>query len=261
MASNKSALTRHVNIVTRDAVETPVEETTPLAADLSPVMSALEAAYRMIQKRFPDAPDVTIVIKRDSRAWGHTTVAQVWGDKTADSAHLYEIMISGENLRRGAVDVVATLIHEAAHARDLAAGIRGTDVNGRHNLRFKERAESMGLTVENVGWHGWTGTTLDEAGQKTWRAVIARVERGLERAVVAAAPPAIVVPPTSTPGGGISIGGRGISIAPPKRGGRRNLLLAKCQCDEPNSIRLSQRVLDIARPTCQECDGLFVAVD
>jgi hypothetical protein len=246
---------------TAPEAEAPVE----FAADLSPVMTALEVAYRMIQAEYPDAPDVTIVIKRDSKAWGHTTVAQVWGDAKAEQAHRYEVMISGENLRRGAADVAATLIHEAAHARNLARGIRDTDVNGRHNLKFKAAAEEMGLTVVEIGWHGWTGTNLSEDGLKRWRRLVARIDKGLARAVVASAHPVMpVLPPVGGKGGGIAVGGLGglgggIAIAPPKRGGRRTLIKAVCSCG--HSIRVSGKVLDLARPKCQECDGLFVAVD
>ena len=50
-----------------------------LGADLSPAVKALETAYRQIQRRYPDAPNVTIVVKRDQRAWGHTTVHEAWG--------------------------------------------------------------------------------------------------------------------------------------------------------------------------------------
>src|SRR5262245_25495421 len=86
-----------------------------LGADLSPAVKALEQAYRLIQKRYADAPNVTIVIQRDSKAWGHTTVAKVWAaaGETVPVADHFEIMISGENLRRGPLAVAATLLHEA----------------------------------------------------------------------------------------------------------------------------------------------------
>lgn len=231
---------------------TPAPAAVEFAADLSPVMVALEAAYRMIQKRFADAPDVTIVIKRDSRAWGHTTVAQVWADKAAEAGHLYEVMISGENLRRGAEAVAATLIHEAAHARNLNRGLRDCDVNGRHNLKFKAAAEEMGLKVENAGWHGHALTSLDEAGLKLWKALVARIQKGLDRAVVAAELPTAPAAPGVTITG---LPGVGVAIAPPKRGGRRTLIKAECECGA--SIRVSQKVLDACVPTCQTCESPF----
>src|SRR5215469_10282574 len=100
---------------TKQATEaTAAPVTIDLPADLSPAVAAIEKAYRMIQAEYPDAPGVTIVVKRDERAWGHTTVAKVWAPAGADldnapAADRFELMISGENLRRGAEHVAATL--------------------------------------------------------------------------------------------------------------------------------------------------------
>lgn len=227
----------------------------PAAADLSPIVKALEAAYRRIQKVYPDAPNVAIVVKRDARAWGHTTVNHVWhSHEAADVADLHEVMISGENLDRGAVAVVATLLHEAAHARNLANAIRDTDVNGRHNGRFKATAEEMGLTVAMYdgkgAYLGWTHTTLDDAGQKRWAAVIKLVQGGIEKAAKAKHPEAVAVAttgPIARPLGG--------AVTRPVRGGRRTLIKAECDCGA--SIRVSQKVLDTCAPTCQVCEAPF----
>lgn len=163
---------------------------TTTTAELSPIVRALEAAYRMIQAKYPDAPNVAIVVKRDDRAWGHTTVNHVWHSHEAtEAADLYEIMISGENLDRGAASVAATLIHEAAHARNIVNGIKDTDVNGRHNKRFKATAEEMGLTVsmyEGRGAYlGWTNTTLEDDGLKRWAKMLARIQAGMDKAAKA----------------------------------------------------------------------------
>jgi hypothetical protein len=224
-----------------------------LAADLSPAVAAIEAAYRLFQAQYPDAPDVTIVVKRDERAWGHTTVAKVWAPATQVEANRFELMISGENLRRGALAVAGTLLHEAVHARHLAAGILDTDVNGRHNLTFKAGAEEHGLTCECMGWHGWTKTELSPEGAKRWAKLVKVIERGLAKAAAAGTPSLDHLPKgkakgTPAPAGG---GDQGPApVAPPKRG-NRNLYKATCACG--HSIRLSKGVLDKARPTCQEC--------
>jgi hypothetical protein len=173
-------------------------------------------------------------------------------------------MISGENLRRGAVHVVATLLHEAAHARNLGKGVLDTDVNGRHSRKFADVAEEHGLQVVQVGWHGWTGTTLDEAGQKRWRRVISTVERGLTKSAAAGVelnidhlglPP---VAPTEDGDGSTVTLTPGRPVAPRKRRVTAQLLKATCGCGY--SIRLSRKALDACRPTCQECEQEFVAV-
>jgi|SRR6185312_4622023 len=224
-----------------------------LGADLSPIVKALEAGFRMIQKKFPGTPDATIVVKRDAHAWGHTTVAKTWAPSKVDGeATHFEIMISGENLRRGPVFVAATLLHEAAHARNLAAGIMDCDSNGRHNLKFKARAEEHGLTVANTGWGGWTSTSLEEDGQAKHKALIAKITAGLDKSAAAAKPanvpvsaPTITI--TGTPTGGVAVG--------PRKRGNRNLLLATCACG--HKIRVSRGVLDAAAPTCQTCNEVF----
>lgn len=230
-----------------------IPPTIELATDLSPAVRALEVAYRAIRRRHPEAPEVTIVVKRDAKAWGHTTVDRVWSGKGVDEGTRYEIMISGENLRRGAIEVMATLLHEAAHAINLASGVRDCDVNGRHNRKFRERAEALGLDVVEVGWHGWTGTSLTADGTERWRRAIDSLALGLDRSAVAvphAAP--TPPPPTVKPGKGTT------AVAPPTRTGRRNLIKAECGCGY--SIRLSGKVLDNAQPTCQVCGEVFTAV-
>jgi hypothetical protein len=201
----------------------------------------------MVQRAYPDAPDVTIVVKRDERAWGHTTVAKTWAPSHAeDDPRSYELMISGENLRRGAEAVVGTLLHEAAHARNLANGVLDCDVNGRHNVRFKTTAEAHGLSVEQAGWHGWTKTELTDEGRTRWARMIKTVDAGLRKSAVAMphrGRSGAAVPPTS--------GG----AATPRKRGNRNLLKATCECG--HSIRVSQGVLDAAEPTCSACGEPF----
>jgi hypothetical protein len=238
-----------------------------LPADLSPAVSAIERAYRMFQRKFKDAPDVTIVVKRDERAWGHTTVAKTWAPaaKMDAPADRFEIMISGENLRRGAEQVAATLLHEAAHARNLAKGILDTDSNGRHNVKFKETAEDHGLCIEMAGWHGWTKTSWTEDGLKTWKSLVKVIDTGLKKAAAVApasldhmGKPIVLppVPPVVGPDGDPRPGGFA-PVAPPKRG-NRNLLKAICPCG--HAIRVSQGVLDAAAPTCSACSEPFKSI-
>jgi hypothetical protein len=238
-----------------------------LGADLSPAVQAIETAYRAIQRKYVGTPAATIVVKRDQHAWGHTTVAKTWApsksEADSDASH-FEIMISGENLRRGAEFVVATLLHESSHAFNLAAGVLDTDQNGRHNRKFADEAERRGLTVENVGWHGWTGTTLGEVRDAFVTRLIATVARGLAKAAAPAKMNLSHLGITGTEGAeapakgkGITmVGGTGTAVAPPKRG-NRNLLVAVCGCGD--RIRLSRGVLDRCAPTCQVCGEKFAA--
>lgn len=240
-----------------------------LGGDLSPAVKAIETAYRMIQRRFRDLPDVTIVIQRDRFAWGHTTVAKTWAAagavETDPTATRFELMISGENLRRGAVAVFATLLHEAAHAANLQQGVFDTDTSGRHNLKFRDRAMMHGLTVEQaeVGSPmrrlGFTITTISEDAQQSWKHAIGTIARGLGKAAVAGdasvahlgievpKPPKIApVAPVAPVEGG--------PVAPRKRG-NRNLAVGTCGCGR--KLRASIGVLEDCQPTCQLCGEVF----
>lgn len=236
-----------------------------LGADLSPAVKSLETAYRMIQRRYPDAPNVTIVVKRDMVAWGHTTVAQVWaanGSKTA-KADRFEIMVSGENLARGAAAVAGTLLHEAAHARNLARGILDTDVNGRHNAKFKATAEEHGLTVTGEGWRGYNATSLDKPGQEMWGQLVKTIQAGLDKSAQTAEANldhlgVDAVRGLVPVGPGRRTKGTPAPVVGPRRRGDRNLAKATCGCGD--SIRASRGVLERCAPTCSVCGQQFVAV-
>lgn len=241
-----------------------------LGGDLSPAVKAIETAYRMIQRRHKDLPDVVIVVQRDKFAWGHTTVAKTWTPaglvETDPTATRFELMISGENLRRGAVAVFATLLHEAAHAANLQAGIFDTDASGRHNLLFRDRAMLHGLTVEQAPkgtpMHrlGFTITTISEESQQSWRQAIATIARGLGKAAVAGdasvAHLGIEVPKPPKPVAPVA----GITLVPgapvaPRTRGSRNLAVGTCGCGR--KIRASRGVLEDCAPTCQVCGEAF----
>lgn len=229
-----------------------------LAADLSPAVLAIEKAYARLQKDHPDVPHATIVVKRDERAWGHTTVANVFGPQGSPEPDRLEIMISAENLARGARSVAATLIHEAAHARNLAKGVLDSDVNGRHNRAFADSAEHLGLTVAQAGWRGWTDTALSDEGAHRHRVMLNMIERGLAKSAQAHAPRALNVTPTSDgpQGAGATVTGTGtVTIQPPRKRGNRNLLKAECACGF--SMRISQGALSASRPKCSKCRQVF----
>lgn len=223
-----------------------------LGADLSPAVKAIETAYRMIQRRHAEVPDATIVVKRDARAWGHTTVSKVWNGPKSKNPDRLEIMISGENLARGAEAVAATLLHEAAHARNLGQGVLDTDVNGRHNRKFADSAELLGLTVANAGRLGWTVTSLTKDQAKAWRQMVDTIAKGLAKSARAKHPAPAVNPTTGRP---VPVPGATTMVGPRRRTGDRNLLKATCACGM--SIRLSRTVLDNAQPQCQECRSPF----
>jgi hypothetical protein len=84
----------------------------------------LEAAWTAIHARHPQVPEVVLIIAAgsDRRARGLTsdTLPSAAGELTSHDentslpARRPEVLVGGEGLRRGAVDVLGTLLHEAA---------------------------------------------------------------------------------------------------------------------------------------------------
>ena len=108
----------------------------------SKILKVLEDIWLEIRRWNPEIPPVVIIIASgtDSKhpRWGHHAP-----DRWNVAGEQYtEIMISGEGLRRSPRDVLATLLHEAAHALAHARGLKDTSRQGRyHNKHFKNCAE------------------------------------------------------------------------------------------------------------------------
>jgi hypothetical protein len=98
----------------------------PAAA--SRLVAALEHAWTGIRRHHPEVPQVVIVVASgsDPRSrrlnLGHFAAGR-WQltspDQPSDRA---EVLVSGEGLQRGSVDVLGTLLHEAAHGLALPHG-------------------------------------------------------------------------------------------------------------------------------------------
>lgn len=232
-----------------------VTKVTGADTTLAPVVDALHGAYAALSEHVEKThgralPPVTIIVKRDRRAWGHITVAPAWIAKNGDAVR--EIMVSGENLARGARDVFGTLAHEATHAYNLAVGVRDTDVNGRHNTRFRDAARDLfGLTITEYApnhWAGWTKTDVGDECAAQWAAVI----DAIGAAIIATAPRH----DTTTGGGATGGTGGGIVLPPMPKGRDKNLTKATCGCG--SIIRTSAKAL-AKGITCGGCGEGFRA--
>jgi hypothetical protein len=206
------------------------------------------------------------IVKRDARAWGHITVRPAWETSTEEldteypyggtavsmgapmtttvTRGFHEIMVSGENLGRGARDVFGTVAHEVAHAYNIASGIRDVDTNGRHNKKFKDAAESLfGLTITQHPTIGWSPTEVGEECATTWADAIATIEE----AITASAPRQNI-------GGGFGGFGTFGGGSPAPKGRDKNLKKASCGCGK--SIRVSASNLEYVG-ACRGCGEDF----
>jgi len=208
------------------------------------LVAALTAAWRAIQAQHPEVPDVVLTLGSGTlgKRGGETTLGHFargrWqlaepGEGDADEG-LHELFVSGEGLRRGAGDVLGTLLHEAAHGLAAVRGIQDTSRQGRyHNKKFRTLGEELGLIITEDGTLGWSGTTLSpEAAQR-----YVDVLRQLAAAMTAyrrAEQPGMAGKSKNT-----------------------NLLVAECAC--PRKIRVARATLAEAPIVCGACHAEFTA--
>ena len=215
----------------KTAKKAPVASNTVTIAPVVQVLTDLyaEAAERVLRLDNTTLPEVLITVQRDRRNWGHITLWNAW---TTGTTGRLELMVSGENLARGPVAVLGTLLHEAAHAHNLANNVRDCDSQGRHNRKFKTTAELVfGLEISK-NRHGWSDTTVPAATQKLWADGIARLTEALAVSAVQA------------------------PVKPPKR---RNTNLSKFECDSCGaSLRASESTF--ADGIAHGCGGDFYPI-
>jgi hypothetical protein len=127
------------------------------------LVAALEHAWRTIRSRHPDVPEAVLVVASGSEGkrvnWGHFAPHR-WQVQGADR---HEVLVGGEGLHRGPLEVLGTLLHEAAHGLAQARSIQDTSRQGRyHNRRYATLAREFGLEVASVKPVGWSVTTVSE---------------------------------------------------------------------------------------------------
>ena len=90
-----------------------------------------------------------------------------------------EVMISGEALRLTPAEVLAVILHEAAHALAHARGIKDTSRQGRyHNKQFKTHADELGLAVEHDQRNGWSASKITPDAEHAYARPARRPGRG-----------------------------------------------------------------------------------
>src|SRR6266540_4712130 len=206
----------------------------PERLDASPLLAALERAWAAIRARHPQVPPAIIVLASGTQTkaakLGHFATGRwtVQGNPSAQP----EVLIAGEGLGRGAAEVLATLLHEAAHGLCWARRIRDTSRGGRyHNRAFQRMAEHAGLTVTHSKQYGFAHTTLGGQAQHEYAATIGDLAAHLR------------------------LHRRGEPHGPGKPAAR-NLAVARCPC--PRKIRVAPATLAAAPIVCAACHGPFV---
>jgi hypothetical protein len=152
-----------------------------------------------------------------------------------DDRNLPEIFVGGEGLARGPVDVLGTLLHEAAHALAHVRGIQDTSRQSRyHNTRYAALAAELGLTVAQAPGIGWSDTTVPDQLTAAYADALARLDDAIT--LYRYREPASAATPT---GGSTS----------------RNPVACTCPCGR--RIRVAPATLAQGPITCGTCNGRF----
>jgi hypothetical protein len=202
----------------------------PIVTEGSPVVTALEDAWATIRHHHPELPEVFIVVgagsgTRQQLRHGHFAAMRWQRDDQRN-----EIFVSGEGLSRGAVVVLGTLLHEAAHALAHVRNINDTSRRGRcHNRRFARLAEELGLVHDRrLGWSSSAPTTDSIA---RYRTALDNLDRALR------------IHRHPQPAGGVNTASPNNPMA--------------CACDGGRRIRVSRTTLGLGPIICQVCGSRF----
>ena len=146
----------------------PSNHTTTPDGAASLLVAALEHTWQTIRTRHPEVPEAVLVVASGAEGkrlnLGHFAPHR-WQVNGADR---HEVLVGGEGLQRGPVDVLGTLLHEAAHGLAQARGVQDTSRQGRyHNRRYATLARELGLEVASVQPIGWSATTVPDARPPT----------------------------------------------------------------------------------------------
>ncbi|PZS32207.1 MAG: hypothetical protein DLM61_07345 [Pseudonocardiales bacterium] len=210
----------------------PPIRSSPVAA---PLVAALETCWSAIQVQHGDVPDVVVSVGAGSTSHGRLKLGHfAAGRWQRGEDKLSELFIGGEGLRRGVIELLATLLHEAAHGVAMTRELQDTSRQGRyHNARFRAIGEELGLGLDHSATDGWSTTTLAEGTAGRYTAAAAKLKR------------ALVVHRLAEVGAG-------------GRANNNNGLAALCGC--PRKIRLSPGAYELGPIVCGVCRHPFIAV-
>jgi hypothetical protein len=205
-------------------------------AAASHLVAALEHAWTSIRSHHPDVPQVVIVVASgsDPRSrrlnLGHFAAGR-WQltDQPTDRA---EVLVSGEGLQRGPVDVLGTLLHEAAHGLAYARKISDTSRQGRyHNRRYATLAGELGLDIAHLDPIGWSATSVPDPTAARYAETLTELTEALV------------------------LWRRAEQANPTGPGRSRNALACSCGCGR--RIRVARSVLELAPILCAGCAQPF----
>jgi hypothetical protein len=238
------------------------EPTAAPAPISSPMISAIERAWEAIRAHHPELPHVVVImgggLVPGGLKLGHFA-ADRWAHREqgtenaldvgpAAAQRYSELFVGGEGLARQPHEVLATLLHEAAHCLAHVRGIRDTSRQGRwHNRRFAELAAELGITAAKDDKIGYSITSIPDETVARYMGTI--MELGLALTHIRTLPAMVKIDQPATPA---PVGG-GVAVAPaPVRAKRPG---ATCDCGR--EVHIARAVLAEAPIICGRCLAPF----
>ncbi|WP_330182747.1 hypothetical protein OHB26_03245 [Nocardia sp. NBC_01503] len=199
------------------------------------LISALENTWLAIRSHHPDVPEVVLTLGAGSTGSSEITLGHFAQNRWIRGEYeLHELFVGGEGLQHGAVDVLGTLLHEAAHGVAATRGIKDTSRQGRwHNERYRILGKELGLALEHHDKFGWSVTMVPDQTREQYRDELDELAFAL-----------------------VAYRRR----EPNRRGGRisnNNGLSAVCECGR--KLRVSLRVFEAGPIYCGTCGAAFKA--
>lgn len=241
------------------ANDRPQPATPDVVKIASPIIEAIEHAWAAIRAEHADLPAVVVIMggglvpggiklghwARDSWARRGHDAPDALDTLGADAAHrVSELFVGAEGLARKGHEILATLLHEAAHGLAHARGIQDTSRQGRwHNREFAKLAGEVGIDVSRDKSIGYSITSIRQDTIDKYIGLIAELESAITH--VRALPAMIKVTQPATPA---PVGG-GVAITPaPVRTRRPG---ATCGCGR--EVHIARAALAEAPIICGRC--------
>jgi len=208
------------------------------------LIHALYDVWQEIRRHHPEVPEVVLLPApaQRRRVLGHFAPLR-WTARQDGTGYLHEVVVVAEYLNRDPVEVIETLIHEAAHALNFTRGIHDCSRSQYHNTKFKAAAEELGLEVTQVKHYGFALTRMSQTATDRY----AEVAGKLRQVIVHRRSWAGI----TKVGGSTPKGGNANDNSTPSSRSRK----ATCACGY--IIRVSKKTMAETEIRCQTCDAPF----
>ena len=209
---------------------------------------ALARVWATIRRHHPEVPEVMLLAVPNPHGnrgvLGHFAALR-WKPRSESAGkRIHEVVVVAEHMDRTAEEIVGTLLHEAAHALNFERGIRDCSRSQYHNQHFKEAAEQLGMTVEQVPHYGYAKTAMTPDTAMRYAVETAGLSLVLMHRSFEATIP-----------GKLDAGGATPTGVADKRDAGGRYKKAACTC--PFNIRVSRKVMTTTVIRCETCGDAF----